>query len=280
MRKKLVWGLVASLIFSSAALGGCGKKEVTAESIVQQSNETMEKAKSFLADFNMDMEMSMTSGGQSMDMDMAMTGTMQATQDPDVVYMDMTMTSGLFGLSLDMDIYTQAQEDKIITYTGIAGEWMKTEQEGLSKSNLAELQKMFGSGKEMTLDEQTEKIGDKEVYVLTASISGEELEKVMSAMGSMANGLDSMDLSQFQADTCMKVYKDTMLPAAITLDMITTGEGMEVDGVVTKIEKMTITVDYKEFDTIDSIEIPDEALAAETIDPNALLQETETSQAQ
>ena len=99
----------------------------------------------------------------------------------------------------------------------------------------------------------------------------------MSAMGSMANGLDSMDLSQFQADTCMKVYKDTMFPASITLDMITTGEGMEVDGVVTKIDKMTITVDYKEFDTIDSIEIPAEALAAETIDTNALLEEAETS---
>ena len=277
MRKKLVWVLVASIILSSAALGGCGKKEVTAESIVQQSNETMEKAKSFLADFNMEMEMSMSSGDQSMDMDMVMTGTMQATQDPEIVYMDVAMTSGLFGLSLDMDIYTQTEEDKVITYTGIAGEWMKTEQEGLSKSNLAELQKMFGSGKEMTLDEQTEKIGDKEVYVLTASISGEELEKVMSAMGSMANGLDSMDLSQFQADTCMKVYKDTMLPASITLDMITNGEGMEVDGVVTKINKMTITVDYKEFDTIDSIEIPAEALAAETIDANELLQEAETS---
>ena len=277
MRKKLVWGLAASLILSSAALGGCGKKEVTAESIVQQSNETMEKAKSFLADFNMEMEMSMSSGDQSMDMDMVMTGTMQATQDPEIVYMDVAMTSGLFGLSLDMDIYTQTEEDKVITYTGIAGEWMKTEQEGLSKSNLAELQKMFGSGKEMTLAEQTEKIGDKEVYVLTASISGEELEKVMSAMGSMANGLDSMDLSQFQADTCMKVYKDTMLPASITLDMITNGEGMEVDGVVTKINKMTITVDYKEFDTIDSIEIPAEALAAETIDANELLQEAETS---
>lgn len=277
MRKKLVWVLVASIILSSAALGGCGKKEVTAESIVQQSNETMEKAKSFLADFNMEMEMSMSSGDQSMDMDMAMTGTMQATQDPEIVYMDVAMTSGLFGLSLDMDIYTQTEEDKVITYTGIAGEWMKTEQEGLSKSNLAELQKMFGSGKEMTLAEQTEKIGDKEVYVLTASISGEELEKVMSAMGSMANGLDSMDLSQFQADTCMKVYKDTMLPASITLDMITNGEGMEVDGVVTKINKMTITVDYKEFDTINSIEIPAEALAAETIDANELLQEAETS---
>lgn len=277
MRKKLVWVLVASIILSSAALGGCGKKEVTAESIVQQSNETMEKAKSFLADFNMEMEMSMSSGDQSMDMDMVMTGTMQATQDPEIVYMDVAMTSGLFGLSLDMDIYTQTEEDKVITYTGIAGEWMKTEQEGLSKSNLAELQKMFGSGKEMTLAEQTEKIGDKEVYVLTASISGEELEKVMSAMGSMANGLDSMDLSQFQADTCMKVYKDTMLPASITLDMITNGEGMEVDGVVTKINKMTITVDYKEFDTIDSIEIPAEALAAETIDANELLQEAETS---
>lgn len=277
MRKKLVWGLVASLILSSAALGGCGKKEVTAESIVQQSNESMEKAKSFLADFNMEMEMSMSSGDQSMDMDMAMTGTMQATQDPEIVYMDVAMSSGLFGLSLDMDIYTQTEEDKVITYTGIAGEWMKTEQEGISQSNLAELQKMFGSGKEMTLAEQTEKIGDKEVYVLTASISGEELEKVMSAMGSMANGLDSMDLSQFQADTCMKVYKDTMLPASVTLDMITNGEGMEVDGVVTKINKMTITIDYKEFDTIDAIEIPAEALAAETIDANALLQEAETS---
>lgn len=55
MRKKLAWLLASVMILSAVALGGCGKKEATAESLVKQANENMEKVKSFAGDLDMQM---------------------------------------------------------------------------------------------------------------------------------------------------------------------------------------------------------------------------------
>ena len=52
MRKKLAWLLASVMILSAVALGGCGKKEATAESLVKQANENMEKVKSFAGDLD------------------------------------------------------------------------------------------------------------------------------------------------------------------------------------------------------------------------------------
>lgn len=82
MRKKLAWLLACAMILSAVALGGCGKKEATAESLVKQANENMEKVKSFAGDLDMQMSMNVASEGVGMDIDMGMTGTIECTTEP------------------------------------------------------------------------------------------------------------------------------------------------------------------------------------------------------
>lgn len=70
----------------------------------------------------------------------------------------------------------------------------------------------------------------------------------------------------------MKVYKDKMVPASVSVEMKDNGEGIEIDGIVMKLG-MTMVMNYSDFDTIESITIPEEALAAELLDTDAMMAE-------
>ena len=74
----------------------------------------------------------------------------------------------------------------------------------------------------------------------------------------------------------MKIYKDTVLPASVSIEMSDSGEGIESEGVVIKFKNMSLVMNYSDFDTIDSITIPDEALSAPSVDSGDLLGEEES----
>lgn len=270
MRKRFIGVLVAAMLLSTFVLGGCSQ-EVTAESLIEQMNANTEKAKSFVADMDMDMSMNISAEGIAMDMDIGMAGTIEATTDPEVAHMDMNMEMSMLGMSMDMDIYTQATESKLITYTGMAGQWTKVEEDYAPEEGAAS-QLMFTDLGGMTLAKETEDHDGKEVYVLNATITGEDLQEVMNQMGTMTSDLSGMDFSTLQADVVMKVYKDTILPASVSLELKDGGEGTEVDGVITKLNSVSMVMNYTAFDTLETIEIPAEALAAETVDTDALMQ--------
>lgn len=272
MRKKWIWVLAASMVMSTCILGGCsGKKAVTAESIMQEVSAKTEKAKSFAADMDIDMSMNISAEGVGMDMDIGMTGTIESTMEPEVAHIDMTMNMSLLNMSMDMDVYTQIADGKMITYTGMAGQWTKVEED-YEEGDTQALQVMFADLGNMTLSEETEEIDGKEVYVLTSIVTGDQLQEIMSQMGTMASDMSGMDFSTLQADVVLKVYKDTFLPAVASMSMADGGEGVEVDGVITKINSISVTMNYTGFDTVEAIEIPEEALNAESADTEALLQ--------
>lgn len=270
MRKKLVWLLAAVMVVSAVMLGGCGGKKVTAESIIQEVNANMEKCKSFTGDMNMDKKMGMSDGTEEQEISITMGGSLEATTDPVITHMDVTMD--MLGMSVDMDVYAQVEGEKTTTYTGVMGSWTKTEQETPDTAAMENLYTIAGDGKNMTLAEKTEKIGDREAYVLTSTITGEELAGLMNSMGGdMTQGL-GVDLSSMEAVVNMKVYKDKMVPASVSVEMKDNGEGIEIDGIVMKLG-MTMVMNYSDFDTIESITIPEEALAAELLDTDAMMAE-------
>lgn len=149
--------------------------------------------------------------GVAMDMNMGMTGTIECTSDPDIFHMDGTMSMDLLNMSVDMDMYTQVDGDKSITYINMMDEWMKSE-ETVEEGGMEDMYTVAGDGKDMTLAEETEKIGDKEVYVLTSTISGEEFQEIMGSMEEMTESLGEVDFSTMEAEVTLKIYKDTVLP--------------------------------------------------------------------
>ena len=181
----------------------------------------------------------------------------------------------LLGLSMDMDVYTQVDGDKAISYINIMNEWMKSETE-VDESSMQDMYTVAGDGKDMTLAQETEKIGDREVYVLTSTITGEEFEQIMGVMDTVTEGLGEVDFSTMQADVTMKIYKDTVLPASVSIEMADSGEGIETEGMTIKFNNISVVMNYTDFDSIDSITIPDEALAASSVDAENLLEEEES----
>ena len=241
MRKKIVWLLVSVMLLSAVVFGGCGKKEVTAESLVKEVNENMEKVKSYTGD--MDMKMSMNVSSQ--------------------------------GVAMDMDMYSQVEDDKATVYMCMMNEWMKSET-GIDESSIQDMYAIAEDGKDMTLAEETEKIGDREVYVLTSTITGEEFQEIMGVMENMTEGVGDMDWSNMQANVTMKIYKDTILPASVSIEMSDSGEGIESEGVTVKFNNLSVAMNYVDFDSVDSIEIPEEALAAKSVDSENILGEEES----
>lgn len=275
MRKKIVWLLVSVMLLSAVVFGGCGKKEVTAESLVKEVNENMEKVKSYTGDMDMKMSMNVSSQGVAMDMDMGMQGTIEYTAEPEIVHMKGTMDVSLLGLSMDMDMYSQVEDDKATVYMCMMNEWMKSET-GIDESSIQDMYAIAEDGKDMTLAEETEKIGDREVYVLTSTITGEEFQEIMGVMENMTEGVGDMDWSNMQANVTMKIYKDTILPASVSIEMSDSGEGIESEGVTVKFNNLSVAMNYVDFDSVDSIEIPEEALAAKSVDSENILGEEES----
>ena len=275
MRKKIVWLLVSVMLLSAVVFGGCGKKEVTAESLVKEVNENMEKVKSYTGDMDMKMSMNVSSQGVAMDMDMGMQGTIEYTAEPEIVHMKGTMDVSLLGLSMDMDMYSQVEDDKATVYMCMMNEWMKSET-GIDESSIQDMYAIAEDGKDMTLAEETEKIGDREVYVLTSTITGEEFQEIMGVMENMTEGVGDMDWSNMQANVTMKIYKDTILPASVSIEMSDSGEGIESEGVTVKFNNLSVVMNYVDFDSVDSIEIPEEALAAKSVDSENILGEEES----
>ena len=271
MKKKIALLLVGVMALSTIFLG-CEKK-VTAESLIEEMNAKMENAKSYEANMDMDMSMNISSEGIGMDMDMSMDGAIQATMEPAITYMDVTMEMSMLGLSMDMEVYTQIEEDQVVAYTGMAGQWVKAVQpmaEGMETNNLSI---NVGDPANLTLAEETPTLAGGDAYVLSGTVSGAELQEVMGSMDSMMEGMGDMDLSGLQADMTLWIYKETGYPASMEVVMAGDGLSAEADGVTTTISSISVVMDYTGFDAIDAIEIPAEALAAETVDTTGLTTE-------
>ena len=224
---------------------------------------------------DMEMSMNVSSQGVAMDMDMGMQGTIEYTAEPEIVHMKGTMDVSLLGLSMDMDMYSQVEDDKATVYMCMMNEWMKSET-GIDESSIQDMYAIAEDGKDMTLAEETEKIGDREVYVLTSTITGEEFQEIMGVMENMTEGVGDMDWSNMQANVTMKIYKDTILPASVSIEMSDSGEGIESEGVTVKFNNLSVGMNYVDFDSVDSIEIPEEALAAKSVDSENILGEEES----
>lgn len=282
MRKKLCWVLAGTMLLSAVIFGGCGtkKEKLTAESILEQVNENMDNIQSVSGDMAMNVDMKISESGLGMNLTMGMDCDLEMTMEPEIVHMAGKLNLSLLGLSMDMESYTVTEGDKKINYTKMNNVWEKSEEDAEDdEAGVGELFDELSSASELTLQKETEKIDDKEVYVLTAEISGESLNSFMGGVESMAEDAGELDLSGVEAAATLRVYKDEMLPAAVSVEISDAGSVVESDGTKMEIHSLSLELNYSEFDTIESIEIPEEALnSASAEQETAGMQETADAQ--
>lgn len=283
LTKLLAAAVVLTMALALAACGGSGGQ--SAEDILTRSQEAFNSITSM--HYSIDMDMAFSAEGESVNISTAAEA--DCIVEPMTINMDMTMDMmGLFDMTFKM--YMVQDGDKIITYTGMDdGEggytWSKDVMDDMGDMSQYDGQ----ASMKVYLDNISsfKEAGTEEVAGVTATrydgvIAQDSLKEVMEASGTLdqyeslgIEGLD--DLLGEMGDLPVSIWIDqkTDLPVKYEMDMTAMMQSMmskllaedpdaaEADFTVDKCSIVMICSDYN---SISSIEIPEEALNASSSD--------------
>ena len=137
------------------------------------------------------------------------------------------------------------------------------------------------------LKEDTATINDKEAYQISFMLSGDFLKQFMDAGGMSLGGLsesgDSIDWTIVEIPAELYIYKESQLPARITMDCTSIGtqiiegqlegymQDLPIGDIALSVNKYDVDITIDRYDEIEAIEIPAEAKNAaesESLMPN------------
>lgn len=243
---------------------GTGCKKETPDSLLKEAIKKQAEAKSVDGSMDMDMTMGMAQSGVSMELDMNLQMDMKMTQNPDAYHLKGSMGMDFMGLNVDMEMYGQENEegDKFTVYSMTDGTWQKYEEEKSEDvaETLANLDSFSAEGLE--LEKDLVEVNGKKAYKMTGTIEGEELgdSGILDAAG---EEMQDMDWSNVKAKISIWIYKDSKLPAALQIQVKDAPQ--TEDGAAAYLKSLNLKMEYKEYDKIDKIEVPKEALDAEEL---------------
>lgn len=236
--KQMILGIILCVLCLMAA--GCGG-EMTAKELVGKM-EQASKAKTITAtDMLLDMQAScsMDVFGSEMDMELAMgiDTKMQVNPDPYQSYtagtISMTMMEESFETPIESYIVMEDNNMAVYTYVDMNDEWSfeATEMTAADyQEYLLSAETLNVEADQITLNESTKKINDKEAYVLNILYTGEQLQSIMKQFGnSGVVGTETMNFSDVSLEgitipaTCY-VDTKTFLPIQLEIDLKESGE--------------------------------------------------------
>ena len=281
MKKSRILASLLAIVIAAAALAGCSFLKPTAIGLIRKMAGNMDKVTSVKSSIVIEYDGSVNTGFGNLDIGLDADLDMESAKSTGVSHVSGTLSGSLFGLSLDMPVesYMQTQENALTTYTSVDGRnWIrKTTDPGDNagaqnfkldgKTILAILTKI--KDKEITADlaEETEKIGDRDAYRIDIMVKGDligELIRASAASGrEQAQALQDIDFSGADVNVVLYIYKDDNMPARVQADCTALGgiliqEQIREEGLDLSTERFVVTVDFTEFNTIDSLEIPEE----------------------
>lgn len=244
-------------VMAAGLMAGCGKK-ATPESLFKDVEKNSEKIESAKCNIAMKMEMSdgTDSMAVSMDMDMGV------TTDPAAVYGKGEVDMSALGMDqkAEIEMYQVEEDGEQVTYTLTDGEWSRNVGSDDMFEDVEDQAKLFELSKDMV------EVNGKDCFELTGDMGGDTLsgmmgEEMISDLAGL--DLDEEEISDIKVPCTMYIYRENILPARVTVDMsdvLGTLAGAEEAGV--DISEFSIEITYLEFDCVDEIKVPEEALAA------------------
>lgn len=263
MKQKWAQMMILGGLTVAVAMGTGCKKE-TPDSLLKEAIKKQAEAKSVDGSMDMDMTMGMAQSGVSMELDMNLQMDMKMTQNPDAYHLKGSMGMDFMGLNVDMEMYGQENKDgdKFTVYSMTDGTWQKYEEEKSEDvaETLANLDSFSAEGLE--LEKDLVEVNGKKAYKMTGTIEGEELgdSGILDAAG---EEMQDMDWSNVKAKISIWIYKDSKLPAALQIQVKDAPQ--TEDGAAAYLKSLNLKMEYKEYDKIDKIEVPKEALDAEEL---------------
>lgn len=276
--KKIV-ALVLCLVMVVGLMVGC-EKRMDVETLVQKMDEAMKDLSAFGGNMEMDLEMTMGMSGITLNMNMGMDVDMQVDIENRAGYIGMDATVEVLGQSekVGMEMYMNAEDGKMVTYTHdtSADIWTKSEEEADFSEAMDKFQTSEGTFSEMPKDKMSlakekETVDGHECYVLTVDMDGEYFKDTMekSMEESMEESTEELDEESkelmenlmksvdWSALSCKMVYyvdAETFLPVKMTGELDGMSELMNSLFTGVMGEMMMIGVDSEEAEF--SLEIP------------------------
>ena len=264
-------GLSAAVfLLLGSVLTGCS--QVTAEDLMRDAQNNLNNAKSVDGDFAMEMNMGIDEGALSMGIGINADMDMEVLNDPEMYHMNGTIGIDLMDMTLDMEIYGREADDKMETYVNAGEGWQKSvvEEDAAGGESVIALGDSLLDASNCELQRDTESVNGQEAYVISARLEGDdfvevwdELQDAFSAAGGLTDDI-SVELSGLRADVTYHIYKDTKLPAGISL-VVEGGEDAvltEVEGIGILLRELSFAINFDEYNQVNEIEIPAEALQA------------------
>ena len=128
------------------------------------------------------------------------------------------------------------------------------------------------------LQEETVMVNDKEAWQMDLVITGEFLSQLLDKGGFSLGGLtidtENIDWASLEVPAQIYIYKETELPARITMDCTQIGaqmiesmftdymDSLSLEGIKLKVTSYTLDITLDKYNEIEAFEIPAEAAAA------------------
>ncbi len=282
--------LLAAALMIAAALTGCGGKP-TAQSLAKNIAEKMDSLKSCTLDEKVLLDVEIGAMGQTLDLGMDLGIGGDIIVEPYTSHLKMKLDMNMTGFNessetTKMEMYSERDGEEVVTYTTQDGKsWEQSRQDmgdaaltGLLDMNIYNL--IADGTVEAELAEETQEINGTEAYVLTFSLSGDQMEEFLSAAtsvgGSELGMFENMDLTGVSVPVTLYVGKKDGYPVRMQMDMTEMGgslfagalgvSGQDYD---INIRKFTVNVDMSGFNTIDRISIPEEVRSSAAAEEDA-----------
>lgn len=251
-------------------LSGCRRTD-SAVTVLKEAVENCNKAESFAGNIGMDMSIGIEESGMSIGMDLNIDMDIEAVKETGAYHMKGDLTAGLMNLMENIEVYGVPDEkgSDFLTYVNMNGSWAKTKNPADEKENvgrLMNLENYFASGSELEMKESGKENG-REVYVITTTADNGKLQTAGIILDSLLGDDNiSIDFKDAQSEVTFKIYKEDRFPASVSMklsgkDGHTFTISEEGVGEFT-LKQIEFTLAFEEFDTIETIEVPDKALDA------------------
>ena len=267
-RKKLAAGLVGGIAAMTAlTLPGCGKA-VTPETLLADMHSNAKEAESVLMYMRLNVDGEIEGEKTSINVDMDM----ESIKDPEIVSSKGEISMNIAGIDISTyeEMYCEKKGDDYIIYSYMEGDPQWTVETGDSSAmSVADVERMSGAFRKVSSQFELEKnpvyVDQEECFELTGELNGKLFEDLVSSdlTGGWQGLAESVSEPKGKTVPCtIAIYKDTILPARITLDM---GEIVSADLGVGEEVEVFMEMTFLKYNTVKEIIIPEEVLdAAET----------------
>lgn len=258
---KKITALLLAVVLVLGMLSGCQEK-MTAQTLAEKMTEVGTAVTESSGKMSLEMVLNMSMTGFSMDYGVKLAADYAMINDPVACFVDATMTMEAMGTSesYDMQIYVGEENGETVMYDydGATETWTRSvsdsvgEAKGMTNVVAIDLESL--PAESLVLAEEKQTIGEREVYVLTATVTGDQMNEMMAGMmenmtaatdAETAALLEELDFSALTA--VVNYYVDCENYQTLQMDMEIQGFGDVLNSLFATLMGEAMGVDAEEY---------------------------------